>query len=147
MSIYNVLSLVVVIVAHYGLVNYACVWKKRGSPAAAVWQGEGDLGIGEPALLVVTGRFAHGPSRATRARWPDLQATASAADPLDFCSLVDLYCLCYSMLPCDCDCRGCCGCRMFCWRVECCCCCCRAVVVAVVVIVLICFSMLLLLFL
>ena len=54
MSIYNVISLVVVIVAHYGIVNYACVWKKRGSSARAVWQGEGDLGIGEPALLVAS---------------------------------------------------------------------------------------------
>ena len=89
----------------------------------------------------------HGPTLAKARERPDLQATASAADPLDFCSLVDLCFLCYSMLPCDCDCRGCCGCRMFCWRVECCCCCCRAVVVAVVVIVLVFFSMLLLLFL
>ena len=95
MSIYNVLSLVVVIVAHYGVVNYACVWKKMGSAVEAVGQGEGDLGIGEPALLVVTGRFAHGPSRATRALWPDFQATASAADPFDFCSFVDL---CYCVL-------------------------------------------------
>ena len=38
-------------------------------------------------------RFANGPSRATRARWPDLQATASAADPFDFCSFVDLCCV------------------------------------------------------
>ena len=53
MLIYNVMSLVVVIVARYGIVNYACVWKKRGSLARAVWQGEGDLGIGEPVLLVV----------------------------------------------------------------------------------------------
>ena len=83
MSIYIVLSLVVVIVAHYGIVNYACVWQNTGSAVGAVWQGEGDLGIGEPALLVMSGRFAYGPSRATRARWPDLQATATAADPFD----------------------------------------------------------------
>ena len=83
MSIYNVLSLVVVIVAHYHIVIYACVWKNRGSAARAVWQGEGNLGIGEPVLLVWSGRFAYGPSRATSARWPDLQATATAADPFD----------------------------------------------------------------
>ena len=53
MSIYNVISLVVVIVAHYGIVNYACVWTNMGSLVEAVWQGEGDLGIGEPALLVL----------------------------------------------------------------------------------------------
>ena len=53
MSMYNVLSLVVVIVAQYDIVKYACVWQNMGSSARAVWQGEGDLGIGEPALLVV----------------------------------------------------------------------------------------------
>ena len=78
----------------------------------------------------------NGPTLAKARERPDLQATASAADPFDFCSLVDLCFLCYAMLPCDCDCRGCCGCRMFCWRVECCCCCCGAVVVAVVVFVI-----------
>ena len=85
-----------------------------------------------------SGQVLNGPTLAKARERPDLQATASAADPLDFCSLVDLCFLCYSMLPCDCDCRGCCGCRMFCWRVECCCCCCRAVAVAVVVVVVLC---------
>ena len=98
MSIYNVLSLVVVIVAHYGIVNYACVWKHMGSLVEAVWQGEGDLGIGEPALLVITGRFAHGPSRATRARWPDLQATATATDPFDL--RVALICVAFRCFVC-----------------------------------------------
>ena len=82
MPIYNVVLLVVVIVFEYGSVKYACVLQKTGSTVEAVWQGEGDLGIGEPVLLVLPGRFAHGPSRATRARWPDLQGTASATDPL-----------------------------------------------------------------
>ena len=54
MSIYNVLSLVVVIVAHYELVNGACVWENMGSAVGAVWQEEGDLGIGEPVLLVLS---------------------------------------------------------------------------------------------
>ena len=110
------------------------VYGKRGGRRQRRCAWGKEFRIGEPALLVISGRFAHGPSRATRARWPDLQATASAADPLDFCSLVDLYCLCYSMLPCDCDCRGCCGCRIFCWRFErCCCCCCCCCVCGVVV--------------
>ena len=107
MSIYNVLSLVVVIVAHYGIVNMLVYGKRVGSPVGAVWQGEGDLGIGEPALLVITkNATANGPSRATRALWPDLQATATAADPFDlrvawFGVLHCVWLLCVFVVRCD----------------------------------------------
>ena len=41
------------------------------------------FGIGESAFCKMdSGRLACGPSRAPRARWPDLKATASAADPI-----------------------------------------------------------------
>ena len=65
--------LAVVIVVDYGSVNYACVWKKRGSSVESVWQGEGDLGYGGPTGLVHSSRFAHGAAVALvpRARWPD----------------------------------------------------------------------------
>ena len=46
MPIYNVISLVVVILVGYDSVNYACVWKKRGSSVEAVWQGGKGFGIG-----------------------------------------------------------------------------------------------------
>ena len=60
----------------------------RGGVAGG--RGFGDRGT---SLLVLPSRFAHGPSRATRARWPDLQATASAADPFDFMSEIGVCCV------------------------------------------------------
>ena len=60
-----------------------------GKGGVAGGRGFGDRRKPLAVLQELSGRFAHGPSRATRARWPDLQATASAADPFDFCSLVD----------------------------------------------------------
>ena len=74
MPIYNFLLLVVVvIVVEYGSVNYACVWKKRGSTVEAVWQGGKGFGIGGPPGVVLSSRFAHGAAVALvpRARWPD----------------------------------------------------------------------------
>ena len=56
--------------------------KKYEVGGYAVWQGGrgfGDRGTCKDCPQVAV---AHGPSRATRARWPDLQSTASAADPL-----------------------------------------------------------------
>jgi len=61
-----------------------------GRGGVAGGRGFGDRGT---SLLVLPSRFAHGPSRATRARWPDLQATASAADPLGFRSCIDSCCV------------------------------------------------------
>jgi len=60
-----------------------------GRGGVAGGRGFGDRGT---SLLVLPSRFAHGPSRATRARWPDLQATASAADLLVFSCFVVLCC-------------------------------------------------------
>ena len=55
-SISKYSSLVVVIVAHCGLVNGANQGPKTWSAAEAGGRGEVDLGIGEPVLLVLSGR-------------------------------------------------------------------------------------------
>ena len=122
------------------------VYGKRGGRRQRRCAWGKEFRIGEPALLVLPKNASltapHEPQGLGGRiyRLPPLPPTSSIS--VVFLMYVVV---CYSMLPCDCDCRGCCGCRMFCWRVECCCCCCRAVVVAVVVIVLVFFSMLLLL--
>ena len=54
-----------------------------GKGGVAGGRGFGDRRKPLAVLQELSGRFAHGPSRATRARWPDLQATATAADPFD----------------------------------------------------------------
>ena len=82
------------------------VYGKRGGRRQRRCAWGKEFRIGEPALLVIPGRFAHGPSRATRARWPDLQATATAADPFDlrvawFGVLHCVWLLCVFVVRCD----------------------------------------------